>query len=89
MSPACPVFGFLLQIRPRAGVNTDELARQLSEFLATKALIATGEMPTLLVAGESMQATETDRQAVREWLECRSDLAHAEVGPLSDVGSAA
>ncbi|HKW48770.1 MAG TPA: 50S ribosome-binding protein YggL [Gemmatimonadaceae bacterium] len=89
MSPACPVFGFLIHVRARAGVHVDELARQLTEFLATQALVASGEMPTLLVSGESMQATEADREAVCAWLENRSEIAHVEVGPLSDIGSAA
>ena len=89
MSPACPVFGFLLHVRPRPGVDTSELAHQLAEFLATKALVATGDIPTLLVSGESMQATDADREAVREWLAERSGIVHAAVGPLGDVGSSA
>ncbi|HEX4470166.1 MAG TPA: 50S ribosome-binding protein YggL [Gemmatimonadaceae bacterium] len=89
MSPACPVFGFLIHLRPRSDVKASEFARQLSEFLATKALVATGDIPTFLASGESMQATESDRHAVREWLAERADVVQFEVGPLSDVGSAA
>lgn len=89
MSPACPVFGFIIQLQPRAGVDVDEFTRQLTQFLATKALVASGEMPTLIISGESMQATEADRDAVRVWLESTSNTAHAEIGPLSDVGSTA
>jgi uncharacterized protein YggL (DUF469 family) len=89
MSPACPVFGFLIQLQPRRGIEPSEFTRQLSEFLATKALVVTGEIPTLLVSGESMQATDTDREAVREWLANRSEIAHADVGPLSDVSGSA
>lgn len=89
MSPACPVFGFLIHVRPQPGVNAKEFARELGEFLATKALVATGEIPTLLVAGESMQATDADREVVREWLAHRSEIAHAAVGPLGDMGNSA
>ena len=89
MSPACPVFGFLIHLRLLPGITADDLARQLSEFLATKALVSTGEMPTLLISGESTQATDADREAVREWLARRLEIAHADVGPLSDVGGTA
>jgi uncharacterized protein YggL (DUF469 family) len=89
MSPACPVFGFLIHLRPRSGVTANEFTRQLLEFLATKSLVATGDIPTLLVSGESMQATDADRDAVREWLSRQADVMRFDVGPLSDVGSAA
>jgi len=89
MSPACPVFGFLIHLRPRSGVTASEFTRQLLEFLATKSLVATGDIPTLLVSGESMQATDADRDAVHEWLSRQADVVQFEVGPLSDVGSAA
>ena len=89
MSPACPVFGFLIHLRPLPGVNVDDLARQLAKFLATNALVVTGDIPTLLISGEGIQATDADREAVREWLARRSEIAHADVGPLSDVGGSA
>ena len=89
MSPGCPVFGFLIQLRLRPGIAANDFARPFSEFLATRSLIASGDAPTILIAGDGMQATDDDRAAVREWLVARSETAHVGVGPLSDVGSAA
>ncbi|HEY2378662.1 MAG TPA: 50S ribosome-binding protein YggL [Gemmatimonadaceae bacterium] len=89
MSPACPVFGFLIRVRLRAGTDADDFSRRLSEFLFSRALVVTGSLSALVVAGEGMQATDADRDAVLEWLVQRPDVAHADVGPLSDVGTVA
>ena len=89
MSPACPVFGFVIQLRLRSGIDEQNFVNPFAKFLATRALAIDGELPALLVLGEGMQATDADREAVRSWLAKRPEVAQFEVGPLSHVGSAA
>ena len=89
MSPACPVFGFVIQLRLCSGIDEENFANSFAKFLATRALAIDGVLPVLLVSGDGMQATDADRDAVRSWLAKQPEVAQFEVGPLSDVGSAA
>jgi len=92
MSAACPLFGFVLQLRTD---DVDALARLLSALRADVLegrglLLMDGEAANVyIVTGDGFQATDADREAVIAWLDTQPAAASYTVGALDDVGRAA
>jgi len=92
MSAACPLFGFVLQLRTD---DVDALARLLSALRADVLegrglLLMDGEAANVyIVTGDGFQATDADREAVIAWLDTQPTPAGYTVGALDDVGRAA
>lgn len=92
MSPACPVFGFRVEIETR-GAQLDNLERQLVALAHARGLIIDrvydGPARVFVVRSEAGQATDLDRQAVLDWAREHRDEVVANVGLLEDVGTLA
>jgi uncharacterized protein YggL (DUF469 family) len=92
VSAACPLFGFVLQLR---GTDARDRARLLDalrrDLLAGRGLRLTdGEVANAyIVIGDGFQATDADREAVIAWLAAQPLAAGSTVGGLDDVGHAA
>ena len=92
MSPACPVFGFRIEIATRRG-NIDDLERELVALAHARGLIIDrvndSRTRVFLIRSEAGQATDLDRQAVLEWAREHADAVETTVGLLEDVGTLA
>jgi hypothetical protein len=92
MSPACPVFGFRVEITTHSK-PLDDLERELVALADARGLIINrahdGRSRTLVVRSEAGQATDLDRQAVLEWARKHTDAVETTVGLLEDVGTLA
>ena len=92
MSPACPVFGFRVEIATR-GVNVDDLERDLVALAHVRGLIIDrvhdGRPRAFIIRSEAGQATDLDRQAVLEWASKLGQDTATTVGLLEDVGTLA
>lgn len=92
MSAACPLFGFVIQLRK---VDASDRARLLHglrrELLAGRGLLLMdGETASAyVVTGDGFQATDADREAVLAWLAAQTFAGDYTVGALDDVGHAA
>jgi uncharacterized protein YggL (DUF469 family) len=92
VSAACPLFGFVLQLR---GTDARDRARLVDalrrDVLAERGLLVTdGEAANaFVVTGDGFQATDADREAVIAWLAAQPLAAGYTVGALDDVGHAA
>lgn len=93
MTAPCPSLGFIIVTEPIAGLGAAEreaLRRAWSSLLHARGLDAHGSIgtgrSTVVVTSEASQATENDREAVRDWLASRAELRHASVGDIEDVG---
>ena len=88
MSPACPVFGFRVEIDTR-GAQLDNLERQLVALAHARGLIVDrvydGPARAFVVRSEAGQATDLDRQAARE----HRDEGVSNVVLLEDFGTLA
>ena len=92
MSAACPLFGFVLQLRADdVGGLAQLLSALRAEVLQLRGLQLTdGESPNVyIVTGDGFQATHADREAVMAWLAARPSAQDYTVGALDDVGHAA
>lgn len=92
MSAACPLFGFVVQLRPHDVGATAELVSALrAEVLERRGLVLVdGESANAyIVTGDGFQATHADREAVVAWLAAQPLAAGYTVGALDDVGRAA
>jgi uncharacterized protein YggL (DUF469 family) len=96
MSPACPVFGFRVDLRALDGSATtrDRLERLLAAtVIDPRGLIldrvSDGPTRSLLIRSEAGQATNEDRVAVLEWARTRRAEATIDVGDVQDVGTLA
>lgn len=92
MSAACPLFGFVLQLRgidARAAASLLESLRR--EVLEGRGLLVMdGETANAyVVTGDGFQATDADREAVIAWLAAQTLAGDYTVGALDDVGHAA
>jgi len=92
VSAACPLFGFVVQLR----IDDDAAVARLLETLRADLLDGLGlllidtEMPrTYIVTGDGFQATDADREAVVAWLAAQPLGRDCTVGALDDVGHAA
>ena len=92
MSAACPLFGFVIQLRSAdLSAHARLLAALRAELLDARGLLlADGEAAnSYIVTGDGFQATEADREAVIAWLATQSLVGGYTVGALDDVGRAA
>jgi hypothetical protein len=91
MSAPCPVYGFVIHLRPSADTDLDAVLESLRrELLSARGLMgAEADEGEIVVAGDGFQATHADREATLGWLAARLDAEQFTVGPLSDVGHAA
>ena len=92
MSAACPLFGFVLQLRTDDVGGLAQLSSALhAEVLQPRGLqVMDGELPGVyIVTGDGFQATHADREAVIAWLAARPSAQDHTVGALDDVGHAA
>jgi len=92
MSPACPVFGFRVEVAT-GDANRDDLERDLVALAHARGLIVDraydGRTRVFVIRSEAGQATDLDRQAVLEWAQKQAGRAEATVGQLEDVGTLA
>ncbi|HKN68276.1 MAG TPA: hypothetical protein VJW73_18450 [Gemmatimonadaceae bacterium] len=92
MSAACPLFGFVVQLRID---DVSAVARLLAAMRADLldgrglSLIDTETPRTYIITGDGFQATDADREAVVSWLAAQPLGRHCTVGALDDVGHAA
>ena len=92
LSAACPIFGFVVQLRTNdARALAHLLDRLREELLQGRGLLLTdGEAANqYVVTGDGFQATNADREAVIAWLAARSVVGAYTVGALDDVGHVA
>ena len=93
MSAACPLFGFIVQLRTDDVRGRAQLVSALrAELLEARGLLLMdGESANAyIVTGDGLQATHADREAVIAWLAAQPTLAGGyTVGALDDVGRAA
>jgi hypothetical protein len=92
MSAACPLFGFILQLRGAAAADRARLLDALRrEILDVRGLLLMdGEVASsYIITGDGFQATHADREAVMAWLGAQPDAVDYIVGALDDVGHAA
>ena len=92
MSAACPIFGFVVQLR---GIDARDRARLLDALrrellLGRGLLLMDGDVENAyIVTGDGFQATDADREAVIAWLAARPLDGGYTVGALDDVGRVA
>ena len=87
MSAPCPALGFVVAMESAPAVR-DELARAWQALLDARGLCATGggaERREYVVTSEASQATESDRDAVRDWLASRGEVRRWHVGEIEDL----
>jgi hypothetical protein len=90
MSAACPLFGFILQLR-----GIDDRARLVGalrrELLEVRGLLLMDAevASSYIITGDGFQATDADREAVIAWLAKQPRAGGYTVGALDDFGSAA
>ena len=92
MSAACPLFGFVIQLRmDDVHACGGLLAALRVELLDGRGLVLTdGETPsTYIVTGDGFQVTDADREAVIAWLGTQPLATSYTVGALDDMGYAA
>ena len=88
MSAPCPVFGATVHAELRPDADAGSHFERFSELLASRGLVSTGPAWTtwdLVVSSEAGQMTESDRQAIVDWLGAERGFAHAVVSPLGDL----
>jgi hypothetical protein len=92
VSAACPLFGFVVQLRSDdVRAHARLMAALRTELLDGRGLLlADGEAANqYIVTGDGFQATDADRQAVIAWLAAQGPAVHYIVGELDDVGHTA
>ena len=92
MTAPCPTFGFRVQMEldiDATPSSREQLRQAWAELLRGRGLVSRGggsERRTHVVTSEASQAIESDRDAVRAWLESRTELRSWSVGALEDLG---
>ena len=94
MTAPCPALGFIVVIEPVAGLGEaerDALRDAWNRVLQARGLHAHARIGTgrsaIVVTSEASQATENDREAMREWLASRAELRHSTVGDIVDLAA--
>ena len=90
MTAPCPAYGFHVEMALQAGLVPAERERllvQWRELLESRGLSGGGRGPPYrcTITSEASQATDSDRSAVRAWLESRAELKSWTVGELVDL----
>lgn len=90
MTVPCPAYGFHVEMEVRSDLvpaQRERLLVQWSELLESRGLSGGGRGSTYgcTVTSEASQATDSDRSAVRAWLESRQELKSWKVGELVDL----
>ena len=88
MSAPCPLFGATVHAELHAESDLRSLLERFHELLESRGLVCTGGSGRtwdLVVSSEAGQMTESDRQALVEWLAAERQLASATVTPLGDL----
>ena len=92
MSAACPLFGFIVQLRADNARDVGQLLSALrAEVLEPRSLLLTdGDgSNAYIITGDGFQATDADREAVVTWLAAQPLGRGCTIGALDDVGHAA
>jgi len=92
MSAACPLFGLVLRLQPKADRDVATLLAALQrELLAPRGLLLTkGESAgDYIITGDGLQASDADRHAIVAWLDRRPLAGMYTVSELGDVGRSA
>jgi hypothetical protein len=95
MSAPCPVFGFVVTITPREVDDPTALDPIIADLMTVldadglEGVVGGGGAKTIAVRREGSQATDQDRQLVREWSARWSGAANVTIGPIVDLGSSA
>ncbi len=90
MSAPCPVFGFLIRVRPNSTMSSAAARLSIAEAIDGSGLELrplTDSPPAFAITREGSQATETDRQFVIQQLERRVLLADIQVSEVVDLAS--
>lgn len=91
MSAPCPTLGFQLALTIAPGVAESSRDALRSAFLRTAAgygLVCAAKDEgsfRFVVTGDGLQATESDRQRLIEWLADQPEIASHRAGPLTDL----
>jgi uncharacterized protein YggL (DUF469 family) len=91
MTAPCPTLGFIVTMETGPAVGTaawNQLWDEWIDVLEQRGLYCGGgggDCLEYVVAGEASQATDADREVVREWLAQCSDIRAWRVGPLEDL----
>ena len=85
MSAPCPRFGFLITLAPQEPRIVEDLHRFLTGH-GLEAARAGGAL-AFVVTREGGQATNDDREIVRDWSNRWSNVASITVGALVDIES--
>jgi uncharacterized protein YggL (DUF469 family) len=93
MSAPCPIFGFRVELRLALGLSERTLGDLWRDFRRSIvdargldcAREASGDSWSIVLRSEASQATDGDREAVRQWAEGRSEIDSLEIGPLLDL----
>ena len=88
MTTPCPALGFQVVMELADAVAAESLRHEWLALLEGRGLACAGHLATgrreLTVTSEAAQATESDRAAVRAWLESRAELRAWRVGEIED-----
>jgi uncharacterized protein YggL (DUF469 family) len=90
-NPACPEFGFFVHIRPASGRAAADVSAALDDFarmLAENGLYSQRDDQRALdqvVVREGMQATDADRQLVRDWAAGWTNAVDVVISDLIDL----
>jgi hypothetical protein len=83
MSAACPRFGFLVTLASQEPRVVEDLRRLFSAHGLEGARAGT---LAFVVTREGAQATNNDREIIREWSQRWSNVASVTIGDLVDLG---
>jgi uncharacterized protein YggL (DUF469 family) len=88
----CPEFGFTVVMKPLEPIDAhalEALCDAWIDFLERRGLCCggggDGTCLEYAIASEASQATDSDREAVMEWLRARRDVESWNVGALIDL----
>jgi uncharacterized protein YggL (DUF469 family) len=96
MTAPCPIFGFQVELELDPRVTPREAEELWQEFVALvqqRGLEADGGRGirwwTYRLHGESSQASDVDRSAIRDWASAHPGIVTVRIGDLFDVQGAA
>lgn len=90
MTAPCPLFGFELRVQLAPDAHPEAFLAELQRVATARGLelrgVASRDLRATL-ASESSQATEADREAIRNWIEARpsAEILRFEISAVSDL----